>query len=136
VDLYLHSPICLHGIYRNGFTFCRSTSVRYKDLPKFRIYTNINDLVRYPCVESDRKRVEWAAIPLYVEKLGRQFVGWEGNFVLLEAVCQQENMTDGHTVRFSMLYIQWAWLEGSGPEGVGGYSETNMMTGDGVSCTV
>lgn len=25
-------------------------------------------------------------------------------------------MTDGQTVRFSMLYIQWAWLEGSGLE--------------------
>jgi len=77
VDLYLHSPLCLHDIYRAGFTFCRPTSFRYKDLPKFRIYTNIYDLVRYPCVESDRKLVEWAAIPLYVEKLGRQFVGWE-----------------------------------------------------------
>jgi len=32
-----------------------------------------------------------------------------------------------------MLYIQWAWLEGSWPEGVrgGGYSETNMMPGMG-----
>jgi len=78
VDLYFHFPTCLHGINRDGFTFCRPTSVRYKDLPKFRIYTNTHDLVRYPCVESDRKRVEWAAIPLYVEKRGRQFVGWEG----------------------------------------------------------
>lgn len=96
MDLYLHSPVCLHGIYRDGFTSCRPTSVRYMDLPKFRIYTNIYDLVRYPCVESDRKRVEWAAIPLCVEKLSRQFVGWE--LVLLEAVCQQANMTHGQTV--------------------------------------
>jgi hypothetical protein len=51
------------------------------------------------------------AVPLYIQKLGTQFVGW--NFVLLEAMCQQENMTDGQTVRFSMLYIQWAWLESS-----------------------
>jgi len=62
-----HMPLY---IYRDGFTFCRPTNVRYKDLPKFRIYTNIYDLVRYHCVESGRKRVEWAAIQLLRRETG------------------------------------------------------------------
>ena len=64
-------------IYCRFTTNRLTTNARYRDLTKFRIYTNIRDLVRYPCVQSDRKLVEWAAIPLYIEKLGRQFVGWE-----------------------------------------------------------